>query len=782
MVSLEPTPEHDDPHESPFKQAADRLIAAGYTPIPILPRDKAPGDYRGSTASGSWTLMEGWNNYATTKPSDASIARWKTWPDANIGITLGTRVGGYVLVAIDFDTDDQNELDLLQSCIPHSRMTKRGRRGYTAFYRASPSTRTKRYMVADKAAIEPNKKRCVHRNPDRQRSPVRPIMPPSVHPSGMVYAYMTGDEIVPIGELPVLSDDHFERLEDTLEHLGWNPPPVANNDNVVGDDSNIWRETNNAALANFGVWVEGLGLPNARQRLNGYEATAPWRASNEGRPLELRKPNLKFHTTGIKDMGTDEGFTALDVVMAAKELTAADALVWLRAKLGFDDSTPFIDDITSGGGRLLVEAEDGTLSDAETGEIVPTTPSAASTSRAFPEHLTHPDGLLGEMINYIVDTAPNPSRTLALASAVCVLGTLMGRRDATPTGTGSGTHLYVLAIGPTGCGKQHPQDAGEMMLREATAERGDNLLGSSEWMSQTALVREIQTNPLRLSFVDEFGAYLKRINSKRASGHEEGIKKIMMSVWGRSFSTFMSPSWATDAGREIYAPALSIVGSSTPTAFYDAVQGDDRENGFLNRFLLFPIEQGGADREPLYDYRTVPSALSTSLRAVYRVRRQMFAGERPLPHVVPWHDDRVKAIYQAFATDCKGRGDHFKRTAEMAARLATIVAVGRDYDFPKITVQDITWGRDVALWSAERMVEDAGLFISDNDVGRDRGRIMAKLRKAGGRCMFREVMRDLSFKSNDLSAIVRDLQMIGLVEIETVKPARGREIKWLVAV
>ena len=345
MVAVELTPEHDDSHESPFKQAADRLIAAGYTPIPILPRDKAPGDYRGSTASGSWTLMEGWNNYATTKPSDASIARWKTWPDANIGITLGTRVGGYVLVAIDFDTDDQNELDLLQSCIPHSRMTKRGRRGYTAFYRASPSTRTKRYTVADKAAIEPNKKRCVIEiltgNQPRQT-----IMPPSVHPSGMVYAYMTGDEIVPIGELPVLSDDHFERLEDTLEHLGWNPPPVANNDNVVGDDSNIWRETNNAALANFGVWVEGLGLPNARQRLNGYEATAPWRASNEGRPLELRKPNLKFHTTGIKDMGTDEGFTALDVVMAAKELTASDALVWLRAKLGFDDSTDgFPDDL-----------------------------------------------------------------------------------------------------------------------------------------------------------------------------------------------------------------------------------------------------------------------------------------------------------------------------------------------------------------------------------------------------------------------------------------------------
>src|SRR5262249_18800726 len=63
-------------------------------------------------------------------------------------------------------------------------------------------------------------------------------------------------------------------------------------------------------------------------------------------------------------------------------------------------------------------------------------------------------GVVGEMIEWIVATARRPNRVLALAATIPLVGTLIGRRVAGPTR--SATHLYAVAVAPTGAGKQHP--------------------------------------------------------------------------------------------------------------------------------------------------------------------------------------------------------------------------------------------------------------------------------------------------------------------------------------
>ena len=153
---------------------------------------------------------------------------------------------------------------------------------------------------------------------------------------------------MPARDLPVLADHHFEQLEDTLEHLGWNgdvASPVrdraSRDESRDTDDPNIWRDTNNKALANLDAWAGSLGLPKLRRHPNGaWEAVPTWRSSNEGRDTMARKPNLKLHSSGIKDMGTDIGYTPLDVVTAAMGYDFDHSFNWLRGKLGLNVDGP----------------------------------------------------------------------------------------------------------------------------------------------------------------------------------------------------------------------------------------------------------------------------------------------------------------------------------------------------------------------------------------------------------------------------------------------------------
>ena len=319
----------------------------------------------------------------------------------------------------------------------------------------------------------------------------------------------------------IFTNEDLERLEDTLDALGCvgaldgprqdlsgvqSPPQPTNDD----DAPSLWRRLNEMAMKDFPSWVPALGLYGCTPNVGGYKMVNETRKSGQGRPTELRKKNLSFHLTGIKDFGSDKRYTPLDIVLAVRSSGFHDAFDWLceRVKMPLDGDVMAFQSSTE---RRLIEFEDGTLADPETGEIVPPTPANENhvdDSEEFPEVLTHPAGLLGLIVDYICDTASRPNRTLALAAALVVLGTLIGRRDATPTK--SGTHLYSLVLAPTGYGKQHPQDAGEWLVKVASQDRGNDLVGAPDYMSHTALVNEIVAKPLCVSFIDEFGDYLKR--------------------------------------------------------------------------------------------------------------------------------------------------------------------------------------------------------------------------------------------------------------------------------
>lgn len=362
--------------------------------------------------------------------------------------------------------------------------------------------------------------------------------------------------------------------------------------------------------------------------------------------------------------------------------------------------------------RALAVAPSGDIYDQRTGEVlhIQPAPESAADVSGLPDSLTYPGGLLQEVTDWICDTARMPSRPMALAAALVTIGTLAGRRVASPTG--AGTHLYVMNLALTGSGKQHPQDCIERLLKAAGK---PEYVGPPSFMSMSAVVRLLQRAPVSVCCQDEFGSFLKRVNSKRASSHERGISEVLRTLWGKSFTPYRTPEWASCASVEVGSTALSILGSSTPDDLLGALSGEDVSNGFLNRFLV--IDAGGRPegREPLVDGRDVPASMARALARIpvggrYQV---LGVGNDPAPDMAAWGSAEAQAMFADLERECVAKidagpdGAYYARTAEIAVRLATIAAIGHDPVRVTVTAELMAWGREVALGCAAWIAQEA---------------------------------------------------------------------------
>jgi hypothetical protein len=715
------------PDVSPFAQGYQQLVEFGFHVIPVLPADKAPGE----RSNGRWRALTGWPQFRDRKPTIFELTAWKSWPRANIGIVTGTAIGPYKLLVVDVDSLDPEEVEAILSAVPASAMSKKALKGASLFFRAPDTIKSKGYNIKGKRVV------------DLLAAGRQTVAAPSAHPHGGLYRWLAGP--VPADELPIFDDACLERLEDTLAHLGWGGDvvesarvtrkPLERHD----DDPSVWEEVNRAALANLDAWVSQLGLHDLRTtgRRGGFEAVATWRPSGGGQPLEQRKRNLQIHPDGIRDFGADVGYSPLDLVCAANNWALDDAFRWLKDRLDlssepvFSVPPPVVERVATpcAAPGAPVEREAVVVPIARPRE-------ATRPDGELPAHLLNVPGLVGDIRQWITDTARRPQPAMALASALCVLGTAAGRVYAGPTD--SGTHLFVICLAPTSGGKDHGLKQARRLLDECGLKQAN---AKGQYMSMSALAKRLQRQPLTLNTIDELGSYLGRINHRKATPHEKAITGLLREAWGSSFEDISTPEWANEPARDIECPALSLLGVSTHEDLFAGFQDGDIQNGFLNRFLLVSTQQRVEEQEPVIaDKFAVPALLANNLRLVVDMggtlhRATMHNGRSDGSAVrVVWDNPAAKAVYAEFGKQIQVREEDrafLGRTVEMALRLATIRAIGIDRQTPRITVEDMTWGRDLALWSGEQMILQAGSFMAESDTERELNRLLRKVRELG---------------------------------------------------
>lgn len=735
---------------SPFAEGYEELLACGFHPIPVLPRDKAPGE----RSNGRWRALTAWPQFKDRAPTVFEITAWKSWAEANIGVVVGTAIGPHKLLVVDIDSHDPDEVNEIRSAIPASPMVKTGAKGASLFFRAPVTLTSKGYNIKGKRVV------------DLLASGRQTVMPPSVHPHGPTYRWLAGP--VPAHELPLFDETCLERLEDTLAHLGWggdvaeqarvSRKPMDRHD----DDPSVWQEVNEAAMSNMGAWVPALDLYGCRPvQRGGYEAVATWRPSGSGERLEKRKRNLKIFPDGIRDFGADVGYSPLDLVCAANNWALDDAFRWLKDRLEFNEEPVFV-------------VAESTLPPPPAPRMEPVNEKS---SGAFPKHLLQVPGLVGEIADFITSTANRPQPLLSLGSALAIVGTAGGKVYGGPTY--SSLPLYILALAESGTGKEHVLSSCTSILNRAL---GEDYVGPGSFMSFSSVIRVLQRSRPTLCPMDEFGSFLKRIKNPKAGGFETAITGALRSAWGINFGSMPTPEWAQTRSTLLHSPCMSIYGASTPEDFYESLESEDIGNGFLNRFLILPSEES-PDEEDDHPPFIVPASILDGLMAVQAAGPALAVAtmnnrqaDGPLIQA-QWADDGAKQIYRDLSKNIKRRENRvwYARTAEMAVRLATIVAIGIDPAKPIITQSIMTWARDLAEWSGDRLVRDARRHMARGDFETTLKKTAAFMREKG-RATIGDINRRLEgIPTRMVEDIIRKLlESDQIDELAKIEGRRGR--------
>ncbi len=176
-----------------FRMFAEALLDAGYSPLPIMPGRKKPA-------------LREWSNFCAAPMTPGRIQDYGArWPRASLGVALG--YAG--VIALDVDTEDAAQLAAIRAAVPASPVAKAGRKGFTAFYRASSGAgiASRHFAAGRKQGI------C-----DLLSTGTQTVLPPSPHPAGHAYRWLTADTLLTVRarELPEAPADLAGRLENAL--------------------------------------------------------------------------------------------------------------------------------------------------------------------------------------------------------------------------------------------------------------------------------------------------------------------------------------------------------------------------------------------------------------------------------------------------------------------------------------------------------------------------------------------------------------------------------------
>lgn len=769
------------PDQSPINAAMSELIGLGYHVVPLAAGQKFPGELRGDI----WKPMLDWPRFRDRQPTEFEREIWATWGGANIGVVLGSGIGSYSIVAVDIDAEDAEDAEEIRAALPYSPMAKVGKKGLTLFYRGEREITTKQYRRGAKTVL------CdlLTGNATRQT-----VVPPSIHPETLEpYRWLNAGP-VHVRDLPTLTVEDVEALEETLSSLGWDPKASATVERgtlrAIENSDNPFKDLNAAALANLDAWVLELDLHDIKPARGGYACVAHWRESGTGQALHNRKRNLSIQRDGIKDFGTEETYSPIDLVMRATHWTFAAAHAWLDRRingdalvLGADFLERKSDETAVDIGSMVENAAKGNQSFDDADEDAPDEYKASAKDLAFPPEWCFPPGIVGEISQWICDTARKPQPRLALAAALCVVGTAMGRIYAGPTGTGS--HLYALGLAPTGAGKDHPlQMTKQIMVAAGMSQH----IGPGEFISSTAVVNVLSRKPLVMCAMDEFGAFLTRINSRRAGGFEKAVGGMLRTAWSSSFAAMPTPEWAQKQSTIIHAPSLSIFGVSTPDEFFSALSGMDSSNGLLNRFLIFPSVERISAVPPSRSSDDVPIGIIEGIKAIRSAAGDLAimavgqSEESPAKFMqrMKWGEGDAEAIYEEFASEIDDQSatderyaSFFSRAAEYAQRLAMIRAAGCGAF--QIDADDMIWGINISRACFASVYDFAGDYVADSEA-QARSQEVVRILKSTKRAMtHRQLMKRLNgkYSSRDAGDTLKMLIEMGRITAIEAKGRRG---------
>jgi hypothetical protein len=303
-----------------------------------------------------------------------------------------------------------------------------------------------------------------------------------------------------------------------------------------------------------------------------------------------------------------------------------------------------------------------------------------------------PPGLVGELAYFMYSSAERSVPEVALAGALALMGGVAGRAYNISR---VGLNQYLILLAKTGAGKEGAQNGITAMV-DHTRKRVPlvtSYMGPSVFASGQGLVRRLDTAPCFVSVLGEFGITLQTLSDPRASSAEKALKRVLLDLYTKSGhgKVLMGTAYSDveKNTKEVASPSVTILGESTPEAFFESMDASHVAEGLIPRFTIIEYTGGRPPRNPNAGHPPPPELVERFV-ALVTLALTMTAnntvcdvgytpeGREVLDGFDQHADERINAGGSEVSVQLWNRA-HLK-----ALKLAALLAVGCDHKKPVI--------------------------------------------------------------------------------------------------
>lgn len=337
---------------------------------------------------------------------------------------------------------------------------------------------------------------------------------------------------------------------------------------------------------------------------------------------------------------------------------------------------------------------------------------------------TFPDGLVGEIAEYIYRSSPRPVKEIALGAAVGLMAGITGNSFNV---SGLGLNMYILILAETGTGKEsvHTGISKLMQTIKPIVPSSELFIGASDIASPQALMRRLaEKQRCFVSVIGECGMWLKELSEPKAPAHIAGLRRALLALYGRSgMGQVVQPAIYADSAKNtdaIVSPAVSLLGESTASRFFDMIDEDLISEGFIPRWTMIEYKGERPPHNKEHGIVYPSNELITGLAALTNYCVQQMHSLQAT-HIT--YTSGAEVLIDEFDKYCDAQINStaedsirnlWTRAHVKALKLAGLVAVGRSIQMPVIDEKAFLWARNFILKDVTRMCRrfNAGLLSS----------------------------------------------------------------------
>lgn len=369
---------------------------------------------------------------------------------------------------------------------------------------------------------------------------------------------------------------------------------------------------------------------------------------------------------------------------------------------------------------------------------------------------------------WIMETSQKVQPGLALASTLCTLATIYGRKKNID---GIKGNVMILGLAESGEGKDWPLKASFKILDSIGL--GGHFNGSMA--SGAALFDAVFDHPNSLLAIDEIGHYFSGINSKTSNQFSREIMPMITEMYTSANDMYIEKKRKGTEAKRIIEPNLSLFGLSTERQIFESLRTNEVLDGSLARFMVIFGENNVTINQNRKTDTSVPDQIKSRLEEYSGKYFSTSAFKSTSIILSPEYSQAKLKL-----------SDHFNQLGIEAGKQKNDKAIFKPFYY-RMAVRSIQlamlidncYSLEVLEWCANLVEKSTDVFIkkfchlaADNDNEKYFKQIEAVIKEAG---KYGVTKKGLLLKTRNINSMVKKQILADLLDSDRIFMTEGRE-------